>query len=66
MEFGEKLLSILEKSIEKNGNQPLTTQHLKNIVNLCIQSIQKDKDKIQKDEDEILMELYKNECCDRN
>jgi len=41
-----ELRKALLKSIEKNGNQPLTTQHLLNIVNLIIKKDGDEQDRL--------------------
>ena len=42
--FAEKLESIINSSIKKNGNQPLTMSHFLNIVRYAIKSIERDED----------------------
>lgn len=66
MGFAYKLVDVLTKSIEKNGNKELTTQHLLNIVKLCIKSIEIDEEKHQQMLDDALTEIYTSQCGDRD
>jgi hypothetical protein len=65
MIYTYKLIDVLEASIKKNGNQPLTTQHLLNILKYAAKSISKDEEEHEKIMDEALMEIYADQCCDR-
>jgi hypothetical protein len=66
MDFAYKLLDVLTKSIEKNGDQPLTTQYLLNITRFCIKSINLEEQIMQQHLDEAETEIYRQECCDRD
>lgn len=44
MEILELLIEVLEKSVAKNGNIPLTNQHLLNIVKMAKKWKEKDDD----------------------
>ena len=58
MEFAYKFIEVLSKSIEINGNKELTTQHLLNIVKLCVTSIEVDEERHQQMLDEAMNEIY--------
>lgn len=66
MEFAYKFIEVLSKSIEKNGNKELTTQHLLNIVKLCVKSIETNEERHQQMLDEAMMEIYASQCGDRD
>lgn len=66
MEFAYKFIDVLTKSIEKHGNKELTTQHLLNIVKLCVKSIEIEENKHQELLDEAMMEIYASQCGDRD
>lgn len=66
MEFAYKFIEVLSKSIEKNGNKELTTQHLLNIVKLCVKSIETNEERNQQMLDEAMMEIYASQCGDRD
>ena len=66
MEFAYKFVEMLAKSIEKNGSKELTTQHLLNIVKLCIKSIEIDEQRHQQGLDDALSEIYASQCRDRD
>lgn len=66
MGFAYLLAEILEKGIEKNGNKPLTTLHLLNIVKLCIKIEGQRCYKNEKLMDEAYMEIYADQCGDRD
>ena len=66
MEFAYKLIEVLSKSIDKNGNKELTTQHLLNIVKLCVKSIETNEERHQQMLDEAMMEIYVSQCGDRD
>ena len=66
MEFAYKFVKVLTKSIEKNGNKELTTQHLLNIVKLCIKSVEIDEERHQQVLDDALTEIYASQCGDRD
>ena len=66
MEFAYKFIEVLSKSIEKNGNKELTTQHLLNIVKLCVKSIETHEVRHQQMLDEAMMEIYASQCGDRD
>jgi hypothetical protein len=38
----ETLIEILEKSVEKNREIPLTNKHLLNILKLCLKRLERD------------------------
>ncbi len=65
MEFAYKLIDILSKSVEKNGDKPLTTLHLLNIVKMCVKSVEEDEIRLQDNLDQALTEIYNSECGDR-
>jgi len=52
--FEDYLIAILTKSLEKNGNQPLTISHLLNIVKLA----KKTKTVQEQEEEDILEQAY--------
>jgi hypothetical protein len=54
MEFAYKLLEVLTKSVEKNGDQEITTKHLLNIVKMCIRQVEADDLEHQQNIDEAL------------
>ena len=64
--FAYKFIKVLSKSIEKNGNKELTTQHLLNIVKLCVKSIETNEERHQQMLDEAMMEIYASQCGDRD
>jgi len=66
MKFAYRLADILEKSIEKHGDQPLTVSHLLNIVKLCIRLENASRYKMDKALDEAMMEMYADQCGDRD
>jgi len=66
MEFAYKFVEVLTKSIEKNGNKELTTQHLLNIVKLSIKLVEIDEKIHQKVLDDVLTEIYASQCGDRD
>jgi len=66
MKFAHILAEILEKGIEKNGNKPLTTLHLLNIVKLCIKIEEKRCYKSEKLIEEAYMEIYADQYGDRD
>lgn len=66
MEFSYKFIEVLSKSIEKNGNKELTTQHLLNIVKLCVKSIETHEERHQQMLDEAMTEIYASQCGDRD
>lgn len=66
MKFAYTLIEVLSKSIEKNGNKELTTQHLLNIVKYCVRSVEKDEERHQHGLDETLMGIYASQCGDRD
>lgn len=66
MEFAYKFVEVLTKSIEKNGNKELTTQHLLNIVKLCVKSVEIDEERHQQALDGALTEIYASQCGDRD
>jgi hypothetical protein len=54
MESLEYLLEILEASLKKNGDIPITTKHLVNIIKMAQRNMEKDElqaDMIGPDED---------------
>ena len=66
MKFAYKFVEVLTKSIEKNGNKELTTQHLLNIVKLCIKSIEINEEYHQQILDDALTEIHASQCGDRD
>ena len=66
MEFAYKFIEVLSKSIEKNGNKELTTQHLLNIVKVCVKSIEIDEERHQQGLDDALTGIYASQCGDRD
>lgn len=66
MKFAYRFIDVLTKSIEKNGNKELTTQHLLNIVKLCVKSIETEENEHQEILDEAMMEIYASQCGDRD
>ena len=66
MKFACKFIEVLSKSIEKNGNKELTTQHLLNIVKLCVKSVSIDEQMHQQMLDDAMTEIYISECGDRD
>lgn len=66
MDITNKLIQVLSNSIKKNGNQPLTTQHLLNILNYSVRSVEAEQEKIDKELDEAYMQILADECGDRD
>jgi EAL domain-containing protein (putative c-di-GMP-specific phosphodiesterase class I) len=54
MEFAYKLEEVLTKSVEKNGEQQMTTKHLLNIVRMCIRQVEADDIEHQQKIDDAL------------
>ena len=56
MTFSEALIQTLTTSIKNQGNKPLTTLHLLNIVKLCDKMVENESVK----QDELIDEILNN------
>lgn len=62
----EELIEVLEKSVEKHGEKPLTNLYLLNIIKLSQRIEIHKRDRIESELDESLMQLYADQCGDRD
>jgi hypothetical protein len=62
----ETIIEILEKSVAKHGVIPLTNSHLLNIIKLANKIDDNKTSKMEQRMDEALMEIYADQCCDRD
>ena len=62
----EQLILILEKSIEKNGTQPLTNTWLLNMLKLAERNQNQIIEHHDRLLDEAYMEILAGQCCDRD
>ena len=62
----EALKQVLIASIQKNGNQVLTLQHLVNMINYAQKCEDRRISRIENELDEAYMEICADQCGDRD